>query len=74
MPDTWNSYNTAEHKGVSAEVSSYTAGNGDLLHAYVAKPSGDGPFPGIVLVHHLPGLGRILPRDCSCALPTTATT
>jgi len=55
MPDTWNSYNTAEHKGVSAEVASYTAGNGDLLHAYIAKPSGDGPFPGIVLVHHLPG-------------------
>src|SRR5262249_60492763 len=25
------------------------------LTADVAKPSGPGPFPGVVLVHHLPG-------------------
>jgi carboxymethylenebutenolidase len=25
------------------------------ITAYVAKPSGPGPFPGVVLVHHLPG-------------------
>jgi len=32
--------------------------NGDKgtpITAYVAKPSGSGPFPGVVLVHHLPG-------------------
>jgi hypothetical protein len=29
--------------------------NGTPITAYVAKPSGPGPFPGVVLVHHLPG-------------------
>jgi carboxymethylenebutenolidase len=28
---------------------------GTPITAYVAKPSGPGPFPGVVLVHHLPG-------------------
>src|SRR5258705_2287291 len=28
---------------------------GASITAYVAKPSGPGPFPGVVLVHHLPG-------------------
>jgi carboxymethylenebutenolidase len=31
--------------------------NGDKgtpISAYVARPSGPGPFPGVVLVHHLP--------------------
>ena len=51
----WNGYNTDEHKGISARVESFAAGNGDLVHAYVARPEGDGPFPGLVVVHHLPG-------------------
>src|SRR6266705_4632380 len=51
----WNSFNTGAHQGISAEITTYTAGQGDLVHAYVARPAGDGPFPGIVLVHHLPG-------------------
>ncbi len=51
----WNSFNTAAHRGISAEITTYAAGGGDLVHAYVARPEGDGPFPGIVLVHHLPG-------------------
>lgn len=29
--------------------------NGDQINAYVARPDGSGPFPGIVAVHHLPG-------------------
>src|ERR1700722_4193681 len=28
---------------------------GTPITAYVARPSGHGPFPGVVLVHHLPG-------------------
>jgi len=36
--------------------------NGDKgtpIAAYVAKPSGPGPFPGVVLVHHLPGWSEL---------------
>lgn len=51
----WNSFSTDAHQGLVAEVTTYVAGQGDLIHAYVARPAGPGPFPGIVLVHHMPG-------------------
>src|SRR6266511_5751070 len=55
----WNSFNTDAHQGVVAEVTTYTAGRGDLIHAYVARPEGNGPLPGIVLIHHMPGWDEI---------------
>ncbi len=55
----WNSFSTDAHQGIVAEITTYAGGNGDLIHAYVARPEGDGPFPGIVLVHHLPGWDEI---------------
>jgi len=51
----WNSFRTDSHQALLAEITTYVAGNGDLIHAYVARPEGDGPFPGIVAVHHFPG-------------------
>ena len=51
----WNSFTTDSHVGVDAEITTYKAGNDDEINAYVALPKGAGPFPGIVLVHHLPG-------------------
>jgi carboxymethylenebutenolidase len=51
----WNSFNTDAPLGVTAGGITYAAGNGDQIHAYVARPDGNGPFPGIVLVMHLPG-------------------
>ena len=51
----WNSFQTDAHQAMRAEITTYAAGNGDRVHAYVARPEGDGPFPGIVLIHHLPG-------------------
>ena len=51
----WNSFQTDTHQGQLAHVTTYAAGGGDLIHAYVARPEGDGPFPGVVLVHHMPG-------------------
>ena len=32
---------------------------GQPISAYTARPSGPGPFPGVVLVHHLPGWSEI---------------
>jgi carboxymethylenebutenolidase len=51
----WNSFQTDARSGTAAEVITYPGGNGDEIHAYVATPTGDGPTPGIVAVHHLPG-------------------
>src|SRR5207253_1654988 len=29
--------------------------NGEIINAYYARPLGPGPFPGVVLIHHMPG-------------------
>jgi carboxymethylenebutenolidase len=51
----WNTYSTDEKKGITAGVTTFTAGGGDQIHAYVARPEGTGPYPGIVAIHHMPG-------------------
>jgi carboxymethylenebutenolidase len=51
----WNSFNTDARLGITAEVITYPGGNGDEIHAYFARPIGEGPAPGVVAVHHLPG-------------------
>jgi carboxymethylenebutenolidase len=51
----WNSLRTDARDRLTTEVITYPAGGGDEIHAYVARPDGDEPLPGIVAVHHLPG-------------------
>jgi carboxymethylenebutenolidase len=51
----WNSFRTDANNGISSEVITYQGGNGDQIHAYVAQPVTEGPRPGIVAVHHMPG-------------------
>jgi carboxymethylenebutenolidase len=51
----WNSFRTDANNGISSEVITYQGGNGDQIHAYVARPVTEGPRPGIVAVHHMPG-------------------
>jgi len=43
------------YTGMTTETVKFAGHNGDLLEAYVAKPEGSGPFPGVVVIHHLPG-------------------
>ncbi len=43
------------HEGMNVETISITGHNGDKISAYVARPLGKGPFPGICLIHHNPG-------------------
>jgi carboxymethylenebutenolidase len=43
------------YEGMIAETVSINGHNGDRISAYVARPLGAGPFPGITVIHHNPG-------------------
>ena len=43
------------YRGMIAELVTITGNNGEKVEAYYARPSGPGPFPGVVLIHHMPG-------------------
>jgi carboxymethylenebutenolidase len=51
----WNSLDTAANDAITGSVTKIAGGSGDQIHAYVARPEGAGPFPGVVLIHHVPG-------------------
>jgi len=45
----------SSYPGMVAETVMMKGHNGDMIEAYYARPSGNGPFPGVVLIHHAPG-------------------
>ena len=48
-------YETNMYEGMLAETISVGGHGGDTINAYFARPLGAGPFPGVVLIHHMPG-------------------
>ena len=48
-------YRTDMYEGLLAETVTLSGANGDLINAYLARPLGPGPFPAMVLAHHMPG-------------------
>jgi carboxymethylenebutenolidase len=48
-------YQTDKYEGMLAETVMMHGANADIIGAYFARPLGPGPFPGMVLIHHLPG-------------------
>jgi carboxymethylenebutenolidase len=46
---------TDSYEGILAETVTINGANGDTINAYMARPLGAGPFPAMVLVHHMPG-------------------
>ena len=48
-------YTTDMYEGMIAETVTLEGHNGDSINAYFARPMGSGPFPTVVLVHHIPG-------------------
>ena len=48
-------YTTDQIEGMTAGTVTIQGHNGESIGAYVAKPDGDGPLPGVVLIHHIPG-------------------
>ena len=43
------------YQGLQAEVVSFRGHNGDQGEAYYARPLRAGKFPGVVVIHHIPG-------------------
>ena len=50
-----HNYTTDMYEGMIAETITIKGANGDAINTYFARPLGDGPFPAVVLIHHLPG-------------------
>ena len=48
-------YQTDMYGGMLAETIIMPGLDGELIGAYFARPLGPGPFPGVILVHHMPG-------------------
>jgi carboxymethylenebutenolidase len=46
---------TDSYEGMLAETITIHGAGGEVINAYFARPLGPGPFPGIVLIHHMPG-------------------
>src|SRR6266853_1474240 len=43
------------YEGMLAETVAFSSHNGDVGEAYYARALGAGPWPGAVLIHHMPG-------------------
>ncbi len=45
----------ARYRAMSAETVQLRGHQSDVIDAYLARPAGAGPYPGVVVVHHMPG-------------------
>jgi carboxymethylenebutenolidase len=48
-------FRTDQYEGLLAETVTLSGANGDVINAFLARPLGGGPFPAMVLAHHMPG-------------------
>ena len=60
----WNSFSTDDRAAITAEVIAFPGGDGQEIHAYVARPDTGGPGPGVVAVHHMPGWDEFYREFC----------
>ena len=51
----WNSFKVSEYSGMIAETVKVQGHDGKYISAYYSRPIGEGDFPGIVLIPHMPG-------------------
>src|SRR3984893_1077181 len=45
----------SHYQGLQAETIAFRGHNGDTGEAYYARPTRAGKFPGVVVIHHMPG-------------------
>ena len=57
-------YQTNDYEGMQAETVSMQGHKGDTINAYYARPLGEGPHPGMVIIHHAPGSDEWY-RECA---------
>jgi len=60
------------YEAMLAETVCMRGHQGDEIDAYLARPLGAGPYPAVVVIHHMPGWTR-RPRKLLVNLPTMAT-
>lgn len=48
-------FRTDAYEGVLAETITMAGARSEIINAYYARPLGPGPFPAMVLAHHMPG-------------------
>ena len=56
----WNQIRTDDYEGMLAEAVTIPGYNNEKIHAYVSRPLGKGPYPGVILIPHMPGYDEIL--------------
>ena len=52
-------YTTDQFEGMIAGTITIKGHNEEGINAYFARPEGPGPFPAIILIHHLPGWDEV---------------
>ena len=51
----WNNWQTNSYEGQTSELIKIKGYQDDEINAYFVKPNGSGPYPAVVLLHHMPG-------------------
>ena len=52
---SWNQLHTGVHEAMIAETVTMKGFNNDEVKAYYSRPLGEGRYPGIILISHMPG-------------------
>ena len=55
----WNQLHTGVYESMIAETVTIRGYNNELIRAYYSRPLGEGPYPGIILISHMPGWDEI---------------